>query len=98
LRQCERNKSADTNVSEEGEGRMCSRSQSRESSLAGCDEDHGEAGCTPAVHAGPWWSRCPPVAHGRDPTLEQVDARRRLSPRGESYTGAGSWQLLRTCG
>jgi len=48
------------------------------SSLAAPDEDHGEAGCPPAAHGGPWWSRYPPVAHGRDPMLEQVDACRKL--------------------
>jgi len=78
VRQCERNNSADTKVSEERRGRRCSRCQSREPSLATCDEDHGEAGCSPAIHGGPWWSRYPPAARGRDPTLEQVDARRRL--------------------
>jgi len=37
-------------------------------------KDRGEANCPPAVRGGPWWSRSPPVAHGMDPTLEQVDA------------------------
>ena len=37
-------------------------------------KDHGEAGCPPALHGGPRWSRYPPAARGRDPTLEQVDA------------------------
>jgi len=73
VRQCERNNSADTKVSEEGGGRRCSRRRSRESSLAAHDEDHGEAGCPPAVHGGPQWSRSPPAARGRDPTPEQVD-------------------------
>jgi len=35
-----------------------------EFSLAAHDEDHGEAGCSPAVHGGPRWSRYPPVACG----------------------------------
>jgi len=43
-------------------------------SLAARDEDHGEAGSAPAAHGGPQWSRSPPVAHGMDPTPEQVDA------------------------
>ena len=43
VRLCERNNSADTKVSEEGGG--------------GDAEDHGEAGCPPAAHGGPWWSR-----------------------------------------
>jgi len=54
-----------------GGGRRCSRCRSRESFIADRAEDHGEAGCAPAVHGGPWWSRSPPVAHGRDPTPEQ---------------------------
>jgi len=53
--------------------RRCLKCQSREPSLAARDEDHGEAGCSPAAHGGPWWSRYPPVARGRDPMLEQVD-------------------------
>jgi len=55
-------------------GRRCPKCRSREPSLATRDEDHGEEGCPPAVHGGPRWSRYPPVAHGRDPTPEQVDA------------------------
>jgi len=74
VRRCERNNSADTKVSEEGGGRRCSTCQSRDSSLSARDEDQSEAGCCPAVHGGPWWSRCPPVGHGRNPTPEQVDA------------------------
>jgi len=74
VRRCERNNSADTKVSEQGEGKRCLRHWSRGSSLAARDEDHGEAGCPPAAHGSPWWSRYPPVAHGRDPTPEQVDA------------------------
>ena len=61
-------------------------------------KDHGEAGCPPAAHRTPWWSRYPPVAHGRDPTPEQVDAWRKLWPRGEPHAGAGSCQDLRTRG
>jgi len=74
VRRCERNNSADTKVSEKGGGRRCLRRQSREFSPATHDEDHGEAGCSPAVHGGSQQSRCIPVAHGKDPTLEQVDA------------------------
>jgi len=54
-------------------GRRCPKCQSREPSLAARDEDHGEAGHSPAVHGGPRWSRYPPVVHGRDLTLEQMD-------------------------
>jgi len=54
VRRSHRNNSADTKVSEEGGGRRYLKYQSREPSLATCDEDHGEAGCPPAVHGGPW--------------------------------------------
>jgi len=37
-------------------------------------KDHGEADCSPAVYGGPQWSRYPPAAHGRETTLEQVNA------------------------
>jgi len=74
VRQCERNISADTKVSEEGGGRRSLRRRSRECSLLARDEDHGEAGCPSAVHGGPQWSRHPPVAQERVPTLEQVNA------------------------
>ena len=56
------------------EGGGGARDTRAESSLATRAEDHGEAGCPPAAHRGPRWSRYPPVAHGRDPTPEQVDA------------------------
>jgi len=59
-------------VKKEGE-EMLQVPEQRDSSAAH-DEDHGEAGCAPAVHGGPRWSRSPPVAHGKDPTPEQVDA------------------------
>jgi len=73
LKICERRNSADTEVSEEGGGRRCSRHQSRDSPAAH-GEEHGEAGCALAARGGPQWSRSPPVARGRDPTLDQVDA------------------------
>ena len=69
VRRCQRNNSADTKVSEGG-GKRCSKCRSREPSLAACDEVHGEAACSPAVHGSPRWSRYPPVACGRDPTPE----------------------------
>jgi len=50
VRRSERNNSADTKVSEEGGGKRCSRCWSTESSLEARDEDHSEAGCSPAVH------------------------------------------------
>ena len=66
MRVCERKNSADTKVSEKGGGMRCLKYQSRDSFLAAHAEDHGKAGCFPAVHGGPRWSRHPPVAHGRD--------------------------------
>jgi len=76
MRRCERNNSADTKVSEEGggRGRRFLKCRSRESSLAIRDEDHGEAGHSPAVPGDPRWSRHAPAARGRDPMPEQVDA------------------------
>jgi len=65
-------------VSEERGWRRCPKCRNREPSLAAHDEDHGEAGCSPAILGGPQWSRSPPVACGRDPTPEQVDAGSRL--------------------
>jgi len=50
------------------------RRQYRKFSLAARDEDHGEACCPPAAHGGPWWSRSPPVARGRDSTPELAGA------------------------
>jgi len=41
-------------------------------------KDHGESGCPPAAHGGLQRRRYPPVACGRDPTPEQVDACRSL--------------------
>lgn len=38
------------------EWRRCCKHQSR-SSPAACVEDYGEAGCPPAAHGLPWWSR-----------------------------------------
>ena len=37
------------------------------------------------VHGGPRWSRYPPVAHGRDPTPEQVNSWSSLWPRGSLH-------------
>jgi len=71
VRRCEKNNSADTKVSEEGGGGGV-RDAGVEFSFATRDGDHGEAGCPPAAHGGPW-SRSPPVARGREPTPEQVD-------------------------
>jgi len=75
-------------------GRRHSRHQRRDSPAAH-GEDHGEAGCPPAAHGGPQWSRYPPAACGRDPTPEQVDAWRRLWPRGEPVM---EQTPARTCG
>ncbi|CAM9245182.1 unnamed protein product [Bubo scandiacus] len=71
----ERNNSADPKVIEEGGGGGASGTGA--DSPAAHGEDHSEAGCAPAAHGGPHRSRDPPAACG-GPTLEQVDARRRL--------------------
>jgi len=60
------------------EGRRCSK---RFPCSPG--EDHGEAGCPPAAHGGPRWSRSPPAARGSNPTPKQADAWRKLWPHGE---------------
>ena len=75
----------------------CSRHWSREFSPAARDEDHGEAGCPPAVHGGPWCSRYPPVTHGSDPTPKQVWLKEAVTPWG-ARAGAGSCQDLQTHG
>jgi len=41
------------------------------------NEDHGEAGCPPAVHGGPWWSRYLPAGFGR-PHIRVSGCSRRL--------------------
>jgi len=64
--------SADTKFSEEGGGGGDPGARA-EIPCAACREDHGEAGCHPAVHGGPGCSRSPPAAV-EDPTLEQVEA------------------------
>ncbi|KAM9590897.1 uncharacterized protein ACIBXB_005933 isoform 2-T2 [Morphnus guianensis] len=63
VRTCKRNKPADTKVSEErgGGGAPGARAE------IPCGEDHGEAGCPPAVHGGPRWSRYPPCSPWRTP-------------------------------
>ena len=68
MRRCERNNFADTKVSE-GEGEEVLQKPEQRFSPAARD-----AGCPPAVHGGPRWSRSPPVACGSDPTLKRVDA------------------------
>jgi len=45
--------------------RKCLSHWSRVFSPAARGEDQGEAGCSPAAHGGPWWSRYPPTARGR---------------------------------
>jgi len=89
VRQCERNNSADTKVSEEAGGRRYLKHQSREAFLATRDEDHGEAGCSLAIHGGLRWSRSPPVAHGRDP-MPGI----RWMPEGHTLWGAPCWSRL----
>jgi len=68
VRICERNNSADSKVSEEGEGGGAPGARA-EISPAAHGEDHCEVGCAPAArapaaHGGPWWRRYPPAAQG----------------------------------
>jgi len=62
VRICGRNNSADTKVS--GEGGGGGSPGAGDFSPAACDEDLGEAGCPPAAHRAPQWSRYPPAARG----------------------------------
>jgi len=52
--------------------RPCETQLWKRHSPAAHREDHSEAGCPPAAHGGPQWSRYPPAARGRDTTPEQV--------------------------
>jgi len=74
VRWCGRNNSADTKVGEEGGGGGARDTRAESVPLQLKMKDYSEAGSPPAVHGGPQWSRYLPVAHGRDPTPEQVDA------------------------
>jgi len=78
VRRCERNNSADIEVSEEGGGGDTQDVRAESLPLQLVMKTMVEGGCAPAVHGGPQWSRSPPVACGRDPTLEQGDASRKL--------------------
>jgi len=73
VRRCERNNSADTEVSEEGGG-GAQNAGAESLPLQLVMKAMVEAGCSPAVHGGPRWSRFPPAAREKDPTPEQVDA------------------------
>ena len=56
-------------------------------------EDHGEAGCPPAAHGGPWWSRSPPAAREGPHTGAGGCLKEAVTPW-EAHAGAGSWQDL----
>jgi len=66
-------------------------------SLAAHDEDHGEAGCSPAVHGGPQWSRSPSAAHGGPLAGAGGCLKEAVTPR-RALAGAGSCQDLWTLG
>jgi len=70
VRRCERNNSADTKVREEGGGGGAQDAGAETFPL----QPMMKTMVSPAAHGGPRWSRSPPAARGRDPTLEQVDA------------------------
>ena len=73
VRRCARNNSADTKVSEEGEGGGApdARAESFPSQLV---EQTMVRQAVPLQSLVAQWSRYPSVAHERDLTLEQVDA------------------------
>ena len=73
MRLCDRNSSADTKVSKE-RGGGGAPDAGAEIPLQLMMKDLDEAVCPPAAHGGPWWSRYPPMARGRDPKPEQVIA------------------------
>ena len=76
--------------------RRWSRHQSRHSPAAR-DEDHGEAGCLPAVHGGSQWNRDPSAAHGRPHARAGGRPKKTVMPW-EACAAAGSCQDLRTGG
>ena len=60
-------------------------------------EDHGEAGCPPAAHGRPRWSRYPPAARGGPHAGAGGCPEDAVTPW-EARAGAGSWQDLRPHG
>ena len=81
VRISERNNSARRPGQWKRRWKRCSRHWSGGSPAAHGD-DYGEAGCPPAAHGGPWWSRYPSAAHG------QPHAR----------AGRWAWRSLWPCG
>jgi len=75
-----------------GRGRKCSRHRSR-GAPAARDEDHGEAGCPPAAHGGPWWSRSPPAVCGGPHAGAGACLKEALTPW-RARAEAGFWQDL----
>jgi len=61
------------------------------------DEDHGEAGCAPAAHGGPQWSRSPLTAPA-GPHAGAGGCPQEAVTLWGHHAGAGSWQGLRTLG
>ncbi|CAM9880338.1 unnamed protein product, partial [Bubo scandiacus] len=72
--------------------RRCSRHQSRDSPAAH-GADPGEAGCAPAAHGGPRWSRSPSAARG-GPHTGAGGCLKEAVTLWEVHAGAGSWQDL----
>jgi len=56
---------------------------------------HDEAGCPPAAHGGPWWSRYLTIAHGRGPMPEQEMPEGSCDPVGSPLLEQAP---ARTCG
>jgi len=65
-----RNSLAGAKVSVEGGGEVLQAPEQK--SPAACGEDHGEAGCPPAAHGVPRWSRVPTLQPVEETTVEQV--------------------------
>jgi len=78
-------------------GRRCARRRSRDFSPAAHEDDHDEAGCAPAAHESPQWSRYPPAARGR-PHARSGECPKEVVTLWGARAGAGSWQDLWTHG
>ena len=75
---------------------MCSRCWSG-GTPAAHGEEHGEVGCAPAAHGGPWWSSYPPAARGGPYPRADGHPKEAVTPQ-RAHIGAGSWQDLWACG
>ena len=79
------------------EGEEVLQAPEQRDSPAARGEDHGEAGCPPAAHGGPRWSRYPPAACG-GPHAGAGGCPKEAVTLWKAHAGAGSWQDLWTHG